>query len=186
MRNFIVRARANLLLSAGAIGPVMAQPIDAVKSKIAVTFTQMGVPVEAHFTRFHGDVSFDGKAPQQTQANLIVDVASFDLGDPEYNKEVQKPDWFNAAKFAQAIFVSKSVRVLATDRLEATGTLTIKGRTQNVVVPMTVRQAGSSRTFVGELPIKRLAFNLGEGEWKETDMVADDVKISFTVVTVAQ
>ena len=32
------------------------------------------------------------------------------------------------------------------------------------------------------LPIKRLAFNIGEGEWKDASTVADDVQIKFRIV----
>ena len=35
----------------------------------------------------------------------------------------------------------------------------------------------------GALPIKRLAFNVGEGDWKDTSMVADEVVIKFHIVT---
>jgi polyisoprenoid-binding protein YceI len=182
MRKFVVAGALSLLVTPF----VNAQPVDVANSRIAVVFEQMGVPVEAQFTRFSGDIAFDAQAPANTTASLTVDVSSFDLGDPEYNKEVRKPEWFDAAKFASAMFVAKTVKVLAPDRLEAAGTLTIKGRAQAVVVPIAVQQKGSQRTFSGELPIKRLAFNIGEGEWKATDMVADDVKIRFTVVTAAQ
>jgi len=37
--------------------------------------------------------------------------------------------------------------------------------------------------FDGALPIKRLTYNIGEGEWKATDTVADEVIIKFHVVT---
>ena len=33
----------------------------------------------------------------------------------------------------------------------------------------------------GTLTIRRTEFNLGEGEWKQTDMVADDVQIRFSI-----
>jgi polyisoprenoid-binding protein YceI len=163
-----------------------AQPIDAAKSSVTAAFKQMGVTTDTKFTRFKGDVNYDPAAPEKTTATLQVDITSFDLGDPEYNKEVQKPEWFNSAKFAQATFVTKSVRVISADRLEASGTLTIKGTAQPVVVPVAVKQSGAARTFSGELPIKRLAYKIGEGDWSATDMVADDVKIKFTVVTAAQ
>jgi polyisoprenoid-binding protein YceI len=165
---------------------VSAQPVDVARSRITATFEQMGVPVDAQFTRFSGDIAFDAQAPAKTTASLTVDVGSFDLGDPEYNNEVRKPEWFDTAKFASATFVANTVKVLAPDRLEAAGTLTIKGRTQPVVVPIAVKQDGAQRIFSGELPIKRLAFHIGEGEWAATDMVADIVKIRFTVVTAAQ
>lgn len=165
---------------------VNAQPVDLAKSSVTATFKQTGVAVDTQFRRFKAEVNFDPAAPEKTTASMQVDITSFDLGDPEYSKEVQKPEWFNSAKFAQATFVTQTVRALSADRLEATGTLTIKGKAQSVVVPIAVKQTGATRSFSGELPIKRLAFKIGEGDWGDTDMVADDVKIKFTVVTAAQ
>jgi polyisoprenoid-binding protein YceI len=177
-----------LAITAGALFAIgaSAQPIDVAKSSVTAAFKQMGVTTDTKFTRFKGDVSYDPAAPEKTTAMIQVDVTSFDIGDPEYNKEVLKSDWFNAAKFAQATFVAQSVRVVSADRLEASGTLTIKGKAQPVVVPVAVKQTGATRSFSGELPIKRLMYKIGEGEWSATDMVADDVKIKFTVVTAAQ
>lgn len=173
-------------LAAVLAGAATAQPIDVRKSSVIATFKQTGVPVDAKFTRFAGDIHFDPTAPEKTRAAMTVDVASFDLGDPEYNSEVQKPEWFNAAKFAQASFVTQSVRMLGADKLEATGTLTIKGIAQPVTVPIAVKTTGATRTFSGELPIRRLTYKIGEGEWSTTDMVADEVRIKFNVVTAAQ
>ena len=34
-------------------------------------------------------------------------------------------------------------------------------------------------TATGVLPIKRLAFKIGEGDWADTSMVADDVQVKF-------
>lgn len=163
-----------------------AQPVDLAKSSVTATFKQTGVAVDTKFTRFKADVNFDPAAPEKTTASMQVDMTSFDLGDPEYNKEVQKPEWFNSAKYAQATFVTQTVRSLGPDRLEAGGILTIKGIAQRVVVPIYVKQSGGTRTFSGELPIKRLVFKIGEGDWSDTDIVADEVKIKFTVVTAAQ
>ena len=62
------------------------------------------------------------------------------------------------------------------------GKLTIKGVTQDVTAPFTVKQDGASQVFEGALPIKRNAFHVGDGEWKDTSVVADDVTIKFRVV----
>ena len=32
------------------------------------------------------------------------------------------------------------------------------------------------------LPIKRLAFKIGDGEWADTSMVADEVQVRFKLV----
>jgi polyisoprenoid-binding protein YceI len=63
-----------------------------------------------------------------------------------------------------------------------TGTLTIKGKAQTVSFPMTVGQQGAEQTFDGSLPISRLKFDIGTGEWKDTSTVADEVTIKFHIV----
>src|SRR5690606_29901036 len=99
------------------------------------------------------------------------------------NAEVLKPEWFDAASHPEASFVSQSVRALAPGKLEVTGVLTIKGHGETVVVPMEAKAEGSGYLFSGELPIRRTAFRVGEGEWSETDLVADEVKIRFRILT---
>ena len=56
-----------------------------------------------------------------------------------------------------------------------------KGKTTDVSFPLTVKADGGKYTFDGALPIKRLTYNIGEGEWKDTSMVADEVTIKFHV-----
>ena len=59
--------------------------------------------------------------------------------------------------------------------------MTLKGKTADVTFPLAVKAEGGKQVFEGQLPIKRLAFNIGEGEWKDTSMVADEVVIKFRV-----
>jgi polyisoprenoid-binding protein YceI len=42
--------------------------------------------------------------------------------------------------------------------------------------------AGAQTVFQGQLPIRRLAFQVGEGEWQDTSAVADEVIIKFRIV----
>ena len=172
-----------LLMTFTAVSTIQAAPADIEKSRIDVTFTQMSVPVDASFKRFTAEINYDPKAVEKTSAIINVDVSSFDLGDPEYNKEVLKPEWFNASQYSQATFKSSSVRAISANKIEASGVLTIKGTTQNVVVPITVKADGKGWSFSGELPIKRNDFKIGEGEWQATDMVADNVNIRFAITT---
>ncbi len=59
------------------------------------------------------------------------------------------------------------------------GKLVIKGNSHDVVVPVTMTQAGGTTTASGSFTIKRLVFKIGEGEWSDTSMVADDVQVRF-------
>ena len=159
-----------------------AMKVDAANSSVSAVFKQMNVPVEAKFKRFSAVVDFNAAKPETSKASIDLDVSSIDLGDPEYNKEVTKKDWFNAAQFPKASFVSSSIKPAAGGKLDVSGKLTIKGKTADVAFPMVHKKDGAADVFEGALPIKRLAFNVGEGEWKDTGMVADEVTIKFHVV----
>jgi polyisoprenoid-binding protein YceI len=143
----------------------------------------MNVPVEGKFKKFNAQIDFDNARPEASKASVDIDVASFDLGDPEYNKEVLKKEWFNAAQFPKATFASTALKPDGAGKFDVTGKLTVKGKTADVRFPLTMKKEGSSQVFEGSLPIKRLAFNIGEGEWRDTSMVADEVVIKFRVVT---
>jgi len=40
-------------------------------------------------------------------------------------------------------------------------------------------QAGGTTTATGSFVIKRLDFKIGDGDWKDTSMVANDVTVKF-------
>jgi polyisoprenoid-binding protein YceI len=164
--------------------PVLAAALktDTAKSSVSAVFKQMNVPVEAKFKRFNAQIDYNSSKPETSKASVDIDIPSFDLGDADVNKEAQKKEWFNGAQFPKAGFVSSALKPTAGGKLEVSGKLTIKGKTADVTFPLTVRQEGGVQVFEGTLPIKRLAFNIGEGEWKDTSMVADEVLIKFRVV----
>lgn len=164
--------------------PVLAATLkaDPAKSSITATFKQLNVPVDAKFRQFDAQIVYDAAKPDASKANVSIDVASFDLGDPEYNKEVLKKEWFDAAQFPKATFVSSQIKPGAGGKLDVAGKLTIKGKTADVRFPMSVKKEGNTQVFEGALPIKRLTYNIGEGEWKDTSMVADEVTIRFRVI----
>lgn len=154
---------------------------DPAKSSVSAVFKQMNVPVEAKFKKFNIAIDYNPATPDASKATVEIDTASIDIGDPEYNKEVAKKEWFNAAQFPKATFVSSGIKAAGAGKLTVTGKLNIKGKATDVTFPLTVKSDGGKYTFDGALPIKRLTYNIGEGEWKDTSMVADEVTIKFHV-----
>jgi polyisoprenoid-binding protein YceI len=139
----------------------------------------MGVPVEGHFKKFDAQIGFDTAKLDTSKISFTVDMASATLGVPETDAELPKPTWFNLGKFPQATFVSSSIKALGAGKFDVAGKLNIKGQVRDVVVPVTMVQSGATTVASGVLPIKRLAFKIGEGEWADTSMVADDVQVKF-------
>lgn len=169
------------LVLAAFTWPAAALQVDPAASRFTATFQQMGVKVEAPFREVTATVSYDPAQPEQAQAEVVVAVKSFDLGDAMYNAEVMKPVWFDAAAHPQATFRTERIERRGDD-LVAHGTLTIKGHAEAVSVPLTVAPADGGWRFDGEFTISRLAFDIGSGEWRDTSLVADPVLIRFAVV----
>ncbi len=171
-----------LALSAAvlAAGPALAQQkLLPAQSEIVFVSKQMGVPVEGRFKKFDAQLNFDPAKPQTSKIAFTVDTGSASLGVPETDAELPKAVWFNVPKFPQASFQSSAVKGLGGGKYEVAGKLTIKGNSHEVLVPVALTQAGGITTATGTFTIKRLVFKIGEAEWSDTSMVADDVQVKF-------
>ncbi len=166
-------------LSCLALPASAQQKLVPAQSEIAFTSKQMGVPVDGKFKTFDAQVAFDPKKPDTAKIAFTVDLASVSFGASETEAEVAKPDWFNTKAFPQATFQSSTVKAAGPGKFEVAGKLAIKGASQNVVVPVTVTQAGGATTASGAFAIKRLDFKIGDGDWKDTSMVANEVQVKF-------
>lgn len=180
-----MKAHQGTLLAAllGVALAAAAAPLktDPAKSRVSALFKQMNVPVEAPFKRFAATIDYDAAKPELARASVEIDTASLDVGDADMNKEVAKKDWFNAAQFPKATFVSSSIKPASAGKLTVSGKLSIKGKSTEVSFPLTVKTEAGKQVFEGALPIRRLTYNIGEGDWKDTSMVADEVVIKFRV-----
>ena len=178
-----VRPLFCLSLALAAAGPAMAQQkLVPAESSVQFVSRQMNVPVEGHFRKFDAQIAFDPAKPDAAKIALTIDTGSATLGVKETDVELPKPIWFNVAKFPQATFQSKTVKALGGGKFEVAGQLSIKGAARDVTVPVQLTQSGAKTTATGQVAIKRLAYKIGEEEWADTSMVADDVQVKFKLV----
>ncbi len=156
-----------------------AQQLLPAGSEIAFTSRQMGVPVDGRFKSYTAQLAFDPKQPAAAKIAFTIDLASVSLGAAETESEIAKADWFDTKRFPQASFQSTAVKATGAGRYEVAGTLKIKGASQSVLVPVTLAQTGATTTATGTFAIRRLDFRIGDGDWKDTSMVADEVQVRF-------
>jgi polyisoprenoid-binding protein YceI len=176
----IVRALTISALVGLGNAPLWAQQkLQLAQSEIVFTSKQMGVPVEGRFKKFDAQIAFDPAKPAAGKIAFSVDMSSATLGSKETDAELPKADWFNTAKFAQATFQSGTIKGLGAGKFEVAGKLTIKGVTQDLLVPVALTQSGNSTTATGTFVLKRLVFKIGDNEWSDTSMVADEVQVKF-------
>ena len=174
--------RATLLLATGlAVAGAAAaqQKVVPAQSEIAFTIRQLGVPVDGRFTKFSGQISFDPKKPEAAKVSFAIDTGSAGFGSPETDAEVPKAAWFDTRKFPFATFVSSAVKRKDATHYDVAGKLSVKGSARDVTVPLTLAQAGAITTATGQFTVKRLEFKVGDGEWADVSMVADEVQVHF-------
>jgi len=164
--------------SALAQAPAPAKLVHA-QSEVSFVTKQMGVPVDGRFKKFDAQISLDPKKPESGTVAFSIDTGSASLGVPESDAEMPKANWFNVAKFPQASFKSTAIKGLGNGKFEVAGKLDIKGNARDIVVPVQITQSGVNSTAIGSFLIKRLDFKIGEGEWADTTVVANDVTVKF-------
>jgi len=172
---------AAIALSAVFLSPwaFAEQKLIPAQSEIAFVSKQMGVPVEGKFKKFDAQISFDPAKPATSKIAFTIDTGSASFGSPQTDAELPKAPWFNVPKFPQATFESTGIQGQGGGKFEVTGKLNIKGNVKDVVVPVVLTQAANVTTATGSFSIKRLNFKIGDGEWADTSMVADDVQVKF-------
>jgi polyisoprenoid-binding protein YceI len=149
------------------------------QSEIAFTSRQMGVPVQGRFKSFEADVDFDPARPEAARIALRIALASAAIGTAETEAELAKPGWFDTRRFPTASFVAGAVRPAGPGRFDIAGKLTIKGSARDLVVPVTLQQAGALTTADGSFVLRRSDWRIGDGDWSDTSLVADEVQVRF-------
>lgn len=154
--------------------------IDPAASKIEFGFKQMGVGLDGKFGAFNVALNFDPAKPETAKARLELKLETIDTGSSEGNEEVKGKLWFDTANQPLAVFESKSVKKIDDNTFELAGDLTIKGRTKPIVSRFTHVAEGAGARLAGNFEIKRVDFAVGEGEWADFGMVANEVQIRYS------
>lgn len=176
-----------LLLAAAPLCPPLAHasPLGLVPSDSRIDFTvkEMGVPVQGRFARFGSDVDIDLAHLAASHAEIRIDVGSLTTGSDEADAIAVGPDWLDKAHTPTAVFRSSAFRALGGNRFEATGTLTLHGRTKALTVPFTRTDLPQGRTLVAcTLSLHREDFGIGAGDWNQPGIVADDIPVTVRLV----
>lgn len=146
----------------------------------ALTFTgvQTGEKFSGKFGRFDAQVSLDPDRLDDAKIVVTVDVASAATGDRQRDTAMPAKEWFDAAGFPQARFVSRKV-MRAASGYDALGDLTLRGVTREIHLPFTLDIDGRKAHARGHVDLKRDVFGVGQGDWATGDWVALEVGVDF-------
>jgi polyisoprenoid-binding protein YceI len=187
----LLTALLTALLSCAAVWPALAADaaparylLDQAKSSLQFSFLQAGAENKGRFTRFPVTFDFSPAHPTTGRLEVTVEMASLDTGDHDRDETLRSADLFDVARFPRAHFLATQFSRTATG-FEAVGKLTIRDVTRDVRVPFSFRTATENGAAVaymsGKTSVRRLDYGVGQGDWKATDQVGNDVGVSFAL-----
>ena len=144
-------------------------------------FMQADALNEGSFRQFSTELAYDEKNLGASTLKVIVQVGSLDTGDKERDDTLKSADLLDTAKYPTAQYVASSLASRADGRIEATGKLTLRGVTRELRLPLTLKPTASGLELSGETTIRRLDYQVGQGDWKSTEWVGDDIRLKYRV-----
>jgi polyisoprenoid-binding protein YceI len=179
-RSLFLLASLSLAAAAGAAGPA-SYVADPQQSRLEFTGVQAGADFKGVFHKFSAEVDFSPDALAASRFDVQIDLNSVDSMDKDRDTTIRGPDIFDVAHSPAAHYVTRSLTKTASG-YAAVGALTLRGVTKDVPVEFQFTPGAAGAKLTGTAKLKRLDFGAGRGDWKSTEWVADEVKISFSLV----
>jgi polyisoprenoid-binding protein YceI len=188
VRAFFAIAVLLMLGGAPAVAEAPQWTVDAKSSRITFTAKQMQVPIPARFAKFAATVRFDPGDLPGSKVSIDIDVASVSTPNRDIETEIKREPWFDVAQHPTARFETVAFTHKGGERYDAAGRLTLRGVTKTITLPATIHiiddpgQPGSLRAQAGgDVTVSRTAFGIGQGQWRDIAVVADEVVIHFEI-----
>jgi polyisoprenoid-binding protein YceI len=152
------------------------------ESKLTFVGTQAGAEFEGTFQRFTADIRFDPQDLAGSRFDVKIDMDSVDSKDSERDDTIKSDDLFAVKQFATSHYVAEKFTAKGGNKFGAAGKLTLRNVTREVPIEFTFEQKNGSAWLKGSAQLKRLDFGVGQGDWKDTENVGNDVKVSFVLL----
>ena len=131
------------------------------------------------FKTFKGAITLDEQNPAASKFDVSIDVASINTGNGLQNKHARSDEWFDAAKYPQIRFTSRTF-AKAGSGYQVIGDLQVHGVTKATTIPFTFQKTAAGGTFTGSFTVNRNDFKLGKPGGDVGEQIKIDIKVPVT------
>ena len=170
---------AAVLILAGSAFTFLAAPGWQIAEGYSISFSSDDAG--GIFKDFKGSILFDEQNPGAGKFDVAIDVASINTGNGLQNKHAKSDEWFDAAKYPQIHFASKSV-VRAGSSYQLTGDLDMHGVKKAISIPFTFKKTATGGTFAGSFTVNRNDFNIGKPGGDVGEQIKVDISVPVTKI----
>lgn len=146
-------------------------------SQLTFTGSYDGEPIAGKFEKFSGTLKVDFTQAKNATFDVTIAVASLNTDYQDRDDTLKSDAWFDAAKFPTARFVSSGVCTAAAAALSCPGTFTLHGVSKPIALAIQID--AKTQSLIGSAAINRRDFGVGSGEWDESGVIGDAVKVEF-------
>jgi polyisoprenoid-binding protein YceI len=181
-------------MSTAVSTPVRTYQIDKAHSEATFQVRHLLSRVRGRFSDFAGAIQFDEAAPADSVVEFTIQASSIDTAEADRDKHLRSGDFFDVEKFPTLTFKSASVTPHGGGHFDVAGTLTIRGTSKAITIPVTY--LGTARdpwgreraAFEADVTLNRKDFGLNWNAALETGgfLVGDEVRVSLSIQAVAQ
>jgi len=139
-----------------------------------------GTPFRGQFGEFSVRVCMSDDDLASAEIEVTVKTGSADVGNRDGNQALKDDEFFAVDQFPEAQWVSTDI-VRDGDDYLAEGTLSIKSLESAQSVTLSLGTDGDSPVLSGSAEIIRLDWNVGTGEFEDTDFIRERVDLRFNL-----
>ena len=138
--------------------------------------------VSGEFTNFDGFVEIDVKNKKNNKAILSVEIDSLEINYKRYKDLILGPKFFDFSNYPIGVLDTKKFSYQNEENLKLDIELTIKGISKIVETDLVVnRLAADIVQIIGKLEFNRNDFEIGTGNWKNTSILKNKIKINSSI-----
>ena len=143
--------------------------------------------VKGEFKNINGFVEIDLDNKKDNKALISVDVGSIEINYNKYKNLLLSPIFFDSSKFPLALLDTKKFTYKNENELKLNIELTIKGISKITETKLTVKKLTSEIVqILGNLNFSRTDFNIGTGNWTNTTILKDKIKIKANIFLIKE
>jgi polyisoprenoid-binding protein YceI len=154
-------------------------------STLGFTSSFQGSSFDGQFGKWTAAISYDAAKLASSKFDVTVDLSTAKTGDSDRDSALPGTDFFDVAKYPQAHFVTTAFHQQGSQVI-ADGTLTLRGVSKPVSLNVTFKPQGNGGTLDVSGSVNRLDFGVGGGQYKDTSVIAAEVKITGHLVLAAK
>jgi polyisoprenoid-binding protein YceI len=191
-RTLITLAATLIMVTAAMAGDTY--KIDPVHSRVGFMVKHLVISnVRGNFVDFSGTIIYDPIDLAKSSVDVSINAASINTDNPDRDKHLKSPDFFDVEKFPEITFKSDHIEKKG-EKFVAVGKLTMRGVTKEVTIPFdflgTAKDPqGNLRIgFEGATSVNRQDYGISWNKALDNGgvLVGDEVKIDLSVEAVKQ